>query len=365
MTANRQALSWSADLFWARNGIVHGLAAVGMARSMTVLVPSFICKCVPQAVQAFGSAIEFYRVDHDCRIDLNDVMRRIHSGVGAVLAVHYFGTEQQCMAQLRSLCDQRGLWLIEDCAHMLPEPDTASTIGSIGHIRLFSWRKFLPIYDGASVRVEKVLAEAHPRKLMRRWALELRAAKHVATHNREAPVVGPQSASADLITNREFRHESELRPVPFNPNSDQFSSKLVDIRMTRASALIRNCSKLKMIVSVRRRHWQTLRDGTREVPTIQPLRETLPSGVAPWCFAFRIRNAPEAHKKLRAMGVAAATWSDVMPDELSGALREEAATLYQDLIFVPVHQHLAESDLQFVLAAILRVARPGMGSPAS
>jgi hypothetical protein len=41
--------------------------------------------------------------------------------------------------------------LIEDCAHVLCGESEGEPIGTIGDAAVFSWRKFLPLYDGADL----------------------------------------------------------------------------------------------------------------------------------------------------------------------------------------------------------------------
>src|SRR5437867_1289218 len=48
-----------------------------------------------------------------------------------------------------------GLALIEDCAHVLSGEVEGKSLGTIGDAAVFSWRKFLPIYDGAELVINR------------------------------------------------------------------------------------------------------------------------------------------------------------------------------------------------------------------
>ena len=66
------------------------------------------------------------------------------------MAVHYFGFPQQ-LRETRAICDRHALQLIEDCAHILPGIADGQAVGTYGDACVFSWRKLLPINDGATL----------------------------------------------------------------------------------------------------------------------------------------------------------------------------------------------------------------------
>jgi perosamine synthetase len=68
-----------------------------------------------------------------------------------VLVVHYFGFPQP-IVKIKEFCKERGLYLLEDCAHVLQgRTEEGIVLGTSGDISIFSWRKFLPVYDGGQL----------------------------------------------------------------------------------------------------------------------------------------------------------------------------------------------------------------------
>ena len=64
-----------------------------------------------------------------------------------MIAAHYFGLPQP-MSRMRQFCDDRGIALIEDCAHAMFGEADGRPIGSHGHYAIASLTKFLPTTDG-------------------------------------------------------------------------------------------------------------------------------------------------------------------------------------------------------------------------
>src|SRR5215813_591338 len=141
----------------ARNALYHGLRVLGLGTGDVVLLPSFLCAAAIEPVIAIGARPEFYRIDRDCRPDLTDLATRIRPQTRAIFAVHYFGFP--CPIEMfRQLCDSHGLFLIEDCAHVLDLG--GDHIGRVGDIAVISWRKFLPLYDGGELILNRPLSPA-------------------------------------------------------------------------------------------------------------------------------------------------------------------------------------------------------------
>jgi dTDP-4-amino-4,6-dideoxygalactose transaminase len=79
---------------------------------------------------------------HDMNIDTDDVLRRITPRTKAIIAVHFCGYPARVL-ELRRLCDERGLMLIEDAAQAVGalvdgSGRRAGTVGDLACFSLFS-----------------------------------------------------------------------------------------------------------------------------------------------------------------------------------------------------------------------------------
>ena len=72
--------------------------------------------------------------------------------------------------------------------------------------------------------------------------------------------------------------------------------------------------------------------------------------------AWPSRGRAAFHLRLRARGIPATTWGDVIHKDLAVDEFPEAKFLYENLIFLPVHQSLTGEELQ----TMIRVLREEM-----
>jgi DegT/DnrJ/EryC1/StrS aminotransferase family len=78
--------------------------------------------------------------------------RVLSDSTGAVLVIHEFGVPHPQVTELRSLCRERQIPLIEDCAHTVDSrwPD-GLIVGSAGDYVIYSLSKLFPITSGGLV----------------------------------------------------------------------------------------------------------------------------------------------------------------------------------------------------------------------
>src|SRR5271157_5624010 len=190
----------------ARNAIYFALGALGLTSEDEVLVPAYICAAAVEPIRAYGAKPIFYGINKDCSADLLDIERKIGSRARALLFVHYFGFPNRNIRELRSLCDLRNLLLIEDCAHVLCGETDGVPLGQIGDAAVFSFRKFLPVRDGAELRLNRH-AEGMSIKLRRESFIStLKYAVNLA-EQRWPPI---SSATKPLSNVAKFLHRTSI-----------------------------------------------------------------------------------------------------------------------------------------------------------
>jgi dTDP-4-amino-4,6-dideoxygalactose transaminase len=130
--------------------------AAGIGPGDEVIVPAFTFVASAAAVRYAGGTPVLCDVSSPSRFNLDpaDVARRITSRTRAVIAVHFCGYPAQA-ADLRALCDEHGLVLIEDCAQAIGavldgEGTRAGTVGDLGAFSFFS-KKQLCVGEGGMV----------------------------------------------------------------------------------------------------------------------------------------------------------------------------------------------------------------------
>jgi len=352
----------------ARNALFHGLAVLGVQPAQKVLVPAYHCSAIVDALLAFGVLVEFYRVGADCLPDLDDIEARVDQNTRALLAVHYFGFPAP-LVDLRALCTAKDLFLIEDCAHVLPGAGAGDMLGSQGDISVFSFRKFLPVYDGGCLLVNRGMAGGRAPKLESEgWVFSAKVAKNMLEMIASAPGLGlAREALALLNTAQSIARGalwSRTRPgagstVPdHQAPASTFDVDLAGLPMSRLSRRVLHNADLAAITYQRRANYLHLLAATTNLAGLKPLHPTLPEGVCPWVFPVFSSSVTELHKRLRALGVAAAAWDGVVHPSLHAGSFPDAEHLYARLTFLPVHQDLTSGDLDAMVDVLKDLLEP-------
>jgi dTDP-4-amino-4,6-dideoxygalactose transaminase len=130
--------------------------AAGIGPGDEVIVPAFTFVASAAAPRYAGADPVFCDIvsPNEFNLDPQDVARRITPRTRAVIAVHFCGYPAR-IAELRALCDEHDLTLIEDCAQAIGAQvdDSGRQVGTIGELGAFSFfsKKQLSIGEGGMV----------------------------------------------------------------------------------------------------------------------------------------------------------------------------------------------------------------------
>jgi perosamine synthetase len=347
-------------VFWARNAIYHSLRIAKLAPGDEVLVPAYICKVVPEAIRGCGAKIVFYRVDRDCRPDFSDLESRISTRTRAMVVVHFFGFPQP-ISRLRQFCWQHNLFLIEDCSHVLHSEADGVPLGTFGDVSLFSFRKFYPLYDGGELVLNLTGTELDVEWRHENPLFTLRVAMDLLDQ-----MIGRATNPVLRLPYRLL--ESFRKPVAqllrYKTNSEglsvhktdaMFDLRLVNYPMSHLSRLVLQHSNASEIAAKRRENYAFLQDELSRIEGLRFLIPSLPSGVCPWVFPLFFERIPEACQALRELGIPATTWEGVRPLELALDFFPDAEYLYNNLVFLPIHQNLKVEDLKKIVEATKKI----------
>lgn len=121
-----------------REALFALLKAMDLHAGEEVIVQAYTCTVVPNAIHAAGGVPVFAEIDPNTLNLTPDSVRSLLSPhTRAVICQHTFGIPA-ATEKLRSLCDERGILLIEDCAHVLPDAN-GPDVGRRGHVALLSF----------------------------------------------------------------------------------------------------------------------------------------------------------------------------------------------------------------------------------
>ena len=350
MRARGPAKSTDVRLFaYAR----HALTRIVEGRSVTagvLYVPSYICTEATLSLRTIGQEIRYYPVRNDLEPDWDWLDGDLDSRARALLLVHYFGFPN-AIDDAQDFVRCHGLLLIEDCAHCFLTRHGGQVIGAIGDAGIYSYRKTLPLPNGAGL-ITRAYEEAptgssgasdmgNPpyREILRQLVKHGLYTWGVPGRMRDWAARGPASS------NGVYSGPDARTPLP----------------MAGICRRIMNALELSFerIVSIRRGHYQRLVNGFSQVPEVTLPYPDLIEGVCPYQFPILLRDRERMLRELRARGIPCYTWP-VLPDEVAmePVPTFEVAHHYAGRILtLPVHQDLKAAQVEEIIDAYRQVRR--------
>lgn len=123
----------------ATSALHLSLLALGIKKNDEVIVPVMTFAATADAVTFCGAKVVFCDVDYDTfNISVTDIKKKITKKTKAIIIVHYGG--QSCdIYEIKKLCKEKNIFLIEDCAHALGSNYKNIKCGTFGIIGCFSF----------------------------------------------------------------------------------------------------------------------------------------------------------------------------------------------------------------------------------
>ena len=130
------------------SGLCAAVGAAGVGPGDEVIVPCTTMSATAMAPLVYGGIPVFADIDEDyfC-LDLENVRNNLTDKTKAIIAVNLFG-QAAPLKELRNLCDQRGIILIEDNAQAPLATEQGRYCGTVGHISVFSLNRHKHVHTG-------------------------------------------------------------------------------------------------------------------------------------------------------------------------------------------------------------------------
>jgi dTDP-4-amino-4,6-dideoxygalactose transaminase len=306
-----------------------------------VLLPSYLCKEVVKPFKDELLKVKFYEVDETLRADIDDLRSKVGKRTRALLFIHYFGFPQTAARKIKSLCEGR-MFLIEDLVQSFLTRHQGKVLGSIGDATISSYRKWIPIPDGALLGINNTSFHVPPVKRIlpdknlyvknRLQGLELKGnCLKQPTFSKEA--FRRLFLSADRLLN--------TTPVGMSDHSRRMLSKF----------------DFDAIISRRRANFRYLLNCLADFKSVNPLYRKLPAGVCPLGFPILAKDRDGLKKMLIKNRIYPPIhWklpSDVDKEEFSGSWQ-----ISNHILTIPIDQRYKTEDMQFVADTIGKFEAP-------
>lgn len=114
-------------------------AALRAANGLQVIVPTNTCAATANAAARAGGWVRFSECDQDGNFSVADAIARTNVHTAAIVVVHVAGFVPRDFGRLVEWCRERGIVLVEDCAHAHGATFGGRQVGSFGAAGCFSF----------------------------------------------------------------------------------------------------------------------------------------------------------------------------------------------------------------------------------
>lgn len=351
--------------FSARYALAAGIKALGIKPGDAVLLPSYNCGAEIDPVVHSKIKPVFYKIKRDFLPDYDDVVSKITGDVKAILVTHFLGFPQP-IHQIKQICTEKNLFLIEDCAHALLSTFNGKPLGSFGDVSIFSLLKTLPVPNGGVLVISNmnINHHYHPEKpsffATSFYAAELLKHKTRGDDNSvkesslgflyDGVYLSLSFVRLMLAGFRKYVNRKGLYLV--KPDSHLFVENLRSWGLSDLSRKIINKTDFEEIKNIRRRNFEYLLEYfLKNERGILPFKE-LPSGVCPLFFPIILESGEKRAKlyeTLKNKGVITHPWWDRFHPEVPWNEFPDSVYLKERLFGLPIHQDLAFEHLDHVI----------------
>lgn len=343
---------------------ISGRAAIGVAlrvlgagRGARVLVPTYHCPTMISPVVRAGAAPVFYPITATGAPDMAWLAQADLAAVSAMLATHYFGVPQP-MAAVRRFCDDRGIALIEDCAHCLFGLSGERPVGSWGDLAITSLMKFFPTPEGGllvstSRPLHDIALEPRP------WLDQVRSAVDAievgALHGR-FPGLNTLLGGIFGMKNqlrRAARQKPEAQGTATR-DADLDDAFLAHVRPSCAARWIAGSVPRARIVHRRRANYSEYARLFAGMKGARALFPELPEAAAPYVFPLYVDRPGASYQPLRAAGVPIYRWDEVWRG--TPMLAGDCGPDWSQRVFqLGCHQDLSTEDIGAIAATTRKI----------
>lgn len=144
-----------------RSSLMAIMAALELPEGSQVLLQAFTCNAAANPIRWAGLAPVFVDCDQNYNLSAEDLKKKITEKSRVVMVQHTFGLPAD-MDEIKKVCDENNLILIEDCAHSLGATYKNRLVGTFGKASFFSFgrdKMISCVYGGMAVTDDEALAK--------------------------------------------------------------------------------------------------------------------------------------------------------------------------------------------------------------
>ena len=347
--------------FSGRYAFAGSLKALGLGAGDKILFPSYNCGVELDPISYYRLEPVFYKINKNLLIDLEDLFQKITGQVKALLIIHYLGFPQP-VDEIKRICCEKNIFLIEDCAHALLSNYMGRPLGSYGDASFFSLLKTLPVPNGGVLTINSkdfscTRDQQSPSRLstlfslvelshLNTWDDDLALQESIQRFFRIGVYSTAKYAKYCVAAFRKIFNPGALYLV--RPDDYFFDQKLVGWGISQSSMNIIQNTDFERVITSRRRNYQYLCDYfCSNDRVILPLQQ-LPTGVCPLFFPMMLKSEEirrNLYDVLKNRGIVSHPWWSKFHPQVPWEKFPDAVELKQKLFGLPIHHDLELSHL--------------------
>nr|UXE44903.1 dTDP-4-dehydro-2,3,6-trideoxy-D-glucose 4-aminotransferase [uncultured bacterium] len=326
----------------ALHHVIHGLE---LPADAVVMCPAFNCGVEVEAILRAGAQVRFYDVGRDLGAAV-DALRGADAKTRAVLVTHYFGFASD-VGSLSAACRERGIALIEDCAHALYSRDGEGRwLGTTGDYAIFSMRKtvFLPNGGAARANGEHPLPPTGDRVFE---SSVLTSIVHATLEGAsEGSGVRARLASELLGLGRSGLRHVRRAPQAASPRRF-YDTPIVDYGrdISRAGAFLARRVDWRRVVERRRQNYERV---ARAIKGADLAFDRLPDGACPLSLPVLVDARDEVAARMAERGIEVDLFGSVPHPLVDVSAFSGARRWAERVLGLPIHQGLSDEEIDVV-----------------
>jgi dTDP-4-amino-4,6-dideoxygalactose transaminase len=239
----------------ATDGLFLALKALGIGSGDEVITPAWSWISSAEVITLAGATPVFADVDSELfTITPKEIKSKLTANTRAVIVVHLYGQMAE-VGSIKELCDQKNIFLIEDCSQAHLSEDNSINAGSIGDCGVFSFypTKNLGAYgDAGAVVTNNIEFATKIRRLANHGGLNKDQHLFEGTNSR----LDTLQAS---ILNVKLRHLSNWTKKRI-ANAQLYKEKLKDLKSISLPSIRLNAVHTFHLFVIRAQHRDELKD---------------------------------------------------------------------------------------------------------
>lgn len=291
-----------------------------------ILLPEFICESVTNCFDK--SKIEYYRLNDDFSVDIENLQEQIQDEPTVIFLMHYFGSLQpiDILDRIRVIADQSGSIIIEDTTHSV-----FTQKRTIGDYLVCSIRKWIPISGGGVLYYNQDLLNLSKPDYR----------NSIDNHRSYGMIL------KDLFLKEGFDCNSEYRRI-FSESENKLDEQYEIFGISDFSRYIASCINIEKMMEARRRNFQQLDDAMRAMGMIPVVNYG--STDTPLVYPIRAKNRDDFRSYLMDNKIYCAVhWPF---DNHKMEQRPFAMQNADELISLPVDQRYGPVHIQYMVDVI-------------